>query len=160
MTDKAGRAFLIRPYRTEDREALSRMYDAFAPKRCAQGLPPEDPVARGKWLDTILARGHHVLVEIDRDIVGHGMLIPFDHDVAELANFLHQSVRDRGIGTALNQVLVDMGRRERLGRIWLSVEPSNRPAIRSYEKAGFRRRPGSLWAPEMEMEVNLSAAEA
>ncbi|MBI4543292.1 MAG: GNAT family N-acetyltransferase, partial [Gemmatimonadetes bacterium] len=43
-------------------------------------------------------------------------------------------------------------------RVWLSVEPSNRSAVRSYEKVGFQRLPGSLWAPEMEMEVRLEPA--
>jgi hypothetical protein len=35
------------------------------------------------------------------------------------------------------------------------VEPFNRAAVRSYEKAGFRRLPGTLWAPEIEMEASL-----
>jgi hypothetical protein len=40
----------------------------------------------------------------------------------------------------------------------LSVEPGNRAAVRSYEKAGFRRLPGSNWAPEVEMAVDLPVA--
>lgn len=155
LTDKQGRPFVLRPYRPEDRPSLELMYDGFEPKRVAQGLPPDDPGRRAHWLDTILASGTHLLVEVDGVVAGHGMLIPFDDHSAELANFLHQSIRDRGIGTALNRALLAAGRDAGLARAWLSVEPSNRRAIRSYEKVGFRPIFTSGWAPELEMEALL-----
>lgn len=154
-TDKHGDAFVIRPYHAEDRLAVDQMYDAFEPKRGAQGLPPADAWQRARWLDTVLGTGHHLVVEIDGRVLGHGMLLPFAEESAELANFLHQSIRDRGIGTALNQALLALATDTGLHRVWLSVEPSNRRAIRSYEKAGFRRRFTSGWAPELEMEIEV-----
>ena len=152
-TDKLGEPFLIRPFREEDRQALQEMYDDFSPKRVAQGLPPSDPRQRTRWLGSVLAGGHHLVVEIEGRVVGHGMLLPFKEGEAELANFLHQATRDRGIGTTLNRVLLKLGRELGLRRVWLSVEPFNRRAIRSYEKVGFRRHPATPWAPEVEMEV-------
>lgn len=154
-TDKLGRPFLIRPYRDEDRSALDAMFDDFSPKRAAQGLPPGDPPLRAGWLDDVLGQGHHLVVEVDGVVRGHGMLIPFGDRRAELANFLHQSVRDRGIGTALNRALLEVGAARGIERVWLSVEPSNRPAVRSYEKVGFRRVPVTGWSPELEMEIEL-----
>jgi RimJ/RimL family protein N-acetyltransferase len=154
--DKLGEPFTLRPFRAPDRAALAAMYDDFEPKRVAQGLPPAGPVQRARWLDSVLAAGYHLVVEIDGRVVGHGMLLPFQERDAELANFLHQDVRDRGIGTLLNQALLDLGRDLDLHRVWLSVEPFNRRAIRSYEKAGFRRRRMSAWAPEIEMEIFLA----
>ena len=153
--DKLGETFVLRPYRDEDRAGLQAMYDDFEPKRVAQGLPPAGVEARARWLDSVLETGHHVVVDIDGRIRGHGMLLPFRDGDAELANFLHQDTRDRGIGTTLNKALVQLGRDLGLRRVWLSVEPFNRRAIRSYEKVGFRRRPMSPWAPEVEMEVIL-----
>lgn len=153
--DKDGRAFELRAYRPEDRAELERMYDAFEPKRVAQGLPPMNADPRRQWLDTVLASGHHVLVEVEGRVAGHGMLLPFVSDGAELANFLHQSIRNRGIGTALNSALLELARHHGITRVWLSVEPSNRSAVRSYEKVGFRRKFTSGWAPELEMEVLL-----
>lgn len=154
-TDKLGRAFLIRPSTPGDREALYRMYLSFEPKRGAQGLPPAGAQSIARWLDAVLDQGTHVVVEVDQRTMGHGMLLPFEPGAAELANFLHQSVRDAGIGTSLNHYLIELGRDLGLARLWLSVEPSNRRAIRSYEKVGFRVRHPSVLAPEIEMDVSL-----
>lgn len=154
-TDKLGEPFILRPFHEADRSALKAMYDEFEPKRVAQGLPADDAQQRSRWLDSVLAGGHHLVVERADRIVGHGMLLPFRENDAELANFLHQDSRDRGIGTALNRALLDLGRELGVRRVWLSVEPFNRRAIRSYEKVGFQQRRMSAWAPEVEMEVFL-----
>ena len=154
-TDKLGEPFVLRPYRERDRPSLKAMYDAFEPKRVAQGLPPADDTQRGRWLTSVLRAGHHLVVEKDGRVVGHGMLLPFQDRDAELANFLHQETRDRGIGTTHNRALLQLAGELGIRRVWLSVEPFNRRAIRSYEKVGFQRRPTSAWAPEVEMEVLL-----
>ena len=157
MTDKEGRAFTVRRLTAHDRRALEEMYTAFEPKRGAQGLPPHDR-ALGRWLDRVLSRGEHLVVDIDGRLLGHVMLIPAEDNTAELANFLHQSIRNRGIGTAVNRFAIDVAREAGWQHVWLTVEPSNRAAVRSYEKAGFRRLPGSLWAPEIEMQVATELA--
>lgn len=155
QADKHGQPFVLRPLVPGDRAALERMYDSFEPKRGAQGLPPAHADQIARWLDTVLREGVHVVVEVEGEVLGHGMLLPVRSGTAELANFLHQSARDRGIGTVLNRFLLDLGREHGFRRVWLSVEPSNRRAIRSYEKAGFRRRPVTVWSPEVEMDVEL-----
>lgn len=156
MTDKRGESFAVRDYAPGDRRALEAMYADFEPKRAAQGLPPEGQPGLGRWLDRSLARGRHLVVEIGGALLGHLMLMPVEPDTVELANFLHQSIRDRGIGTALNTVALELARDAGCRRVWLSVEPSNRAAVRSYQKVGFRRRPGSHWAPEVEMEFVIT----
>jgi diamine N-acetyltransferase len=158
LIDKRGEAYTVRAYAPTDRAALMAMYAAFQPKRAAQGLPPADDGARRRWIDRVLAGGAHFVVDIGGRVLGHAMLMPLDDGSLELANFLHQSVRDRGIGTALNRYALEAARAAGAARVWLSVEPANTAAIRSYEKAGFRRLPGSLWAPEMEMAVELCCA--
>ena len=171
MTDAAAIPYTIRAYTSADRWGLEAMYADFEPKRAAQGLPPTGDEARRRWLDRTLSRGRHLVAVVAGRIIGHVMLIPMDGDVgsdgdgdaarpraAELANFVHQSVRNRGIGTALNRAAVAAARADGYRRVWLSVEPSNRAAILSYERAGFRRLPGSLWAPEIEMAVDFDVA--
>jgi diamine N-acetyltransferase len=155
-TDKEGRPFLIRAIQPGDDAALQEMYVSFEPKRVAQGLPPARPDQIAHWLDGLLTGGSHlVVIGDDGRVVGHGMLLPYAPGEAELANFLHQSTRDRGIGTALNQALLDLAREQGQSMVWLCVEPTNRRAIRSYEKVGFRRRAASPWSPEVEMDVRL-----
>lgn len=161
LTDKNGAAFRARAYAPEDRRALEAMYQDFEPRRAAQGLPPADSTRTRQWLARVLASGLHFVAEQDGRIVGHAMLVPIDEQEGlELANFVHQSARGRGIGTALNQMAVEAARANGCARLWLSVEPSNRAALRSYEKVGFRMLPGSWWAPEVEMAIDLAPEPA
>ncbi|HEX2210327.1 MAG TPA: GNAT family N-acetyltransferase [Longimicrobium sp.] len=155
--------FTVRRYRPEDRAALDAFYDAFEPKRAAQGLPPEGPARVARWLGGVLAGGDHLIVEVDGRLVGHAMLMPTGRDgVREYAIFLDQSVRGRGMGTQVNRLSAELARTLDLERLWLSVEPHNRAAVRSYQKAGYRFRTSTLYSPEFEMELDLSpgAAEA
>jgi RimJ/RimL family protein N-acetyltransferase len=155
LLDKEGRPFVVRRLRPEqDRAALEAMYRAFEPKRGAQGLPPAEKGINA-WLDRVLAGGQHFGVIIDGQLLGHVMLLPIDERRVELANFLHQSARNRGIGTWINRIAIEAARADGQERVWLCVEPFNRAAVRSYEKAGFRRLPGSLWESEIEMETEL-----
>jgi ribosomal protein S18 acetylase RimI-like enzyme len=158
LVDKLGNPFHVRELEgRDDRIRLHRMYAAFVPKRAAQGLPPETDHGIQRWLDRVLAHGRHLGIEINGSLCGHGMLVPMDDPKeTELANFLHQSIRGRGIGTALNRLLVTRALEAGYNRVWLSVEPSNIAAIRSYTNAGFKTLRNSLWAPEIEMEVVLN----
>lgn len=159
LIDKEGRPYVVRRLRpVEDRLALEAMYLSFEPKRGAQGLPPHEG-GLGRWLNHILAGGHHMVVDIDRELLGHVMILPIDGERGELANFLHQSIRSRGIGTTLNAIALQVAREVGLKRVWLCVEPFNRAAVRSYEKAGFRRLPGTLFASEIEMEATIEEGE-
>ena len=158
LIDREGRPFIVRRLTPDDRLPLEAMYHAFEPKRGAQGLPPRDD-ALAAWLDRVLATGDHLGVIVNNELLGHVMLLPINDDRAELANFLHQSIRNRGIGTAINRIALLVARERGRSRVWLCVEPFNRAAVRSYEKAGFRRLPGSLWETEIEMEASLDEVD-
>ena len=148
---EASAAFSTRDYQPSDRNDLIAMYADFEPKRAAQGLPPTGEGKIGIWLDRILKRGQHMVVHVEGLLRGHIMLVPMEDGSLELANFLHQSVRNRGIGTALNAMALRLAREAGHSRVWLSVEPGNKAAVRSYEKVGFKKLPGSNWAPEIEL---------
>jgi RimJ/RimL family protein N-acetyltransferase len=152
--DREGRPYGVRRLTPADRPALEAMYIAFEPKRGAQGLPPQ-PEALKPWLGRVLATGEHLGVFVDGRLLGHLMLLPISDDRVELANFLHQSIRNRGIGTGINRIALDVAREMGMRSVWLCVEPFNRAAVRSYERAGFKRLPGSLWQAEIEMEAEL-----
>lgn len=156
LRDREGRVFTVRDFRPEDRPLLQGFYDAFEPKRAAQGLPPEGTARITRWLDGVLTGGTHLIVEVEGRLAGHAMLMPTGKaGVREYAIFLDQSVRGRGMGTQVNRVSVEVARTLDVDRLWLSVEPHNRPAVRSYQKAGYRFRPATLYSPELEMELEL-----
>ena len=157
--DKSGAAFVIRAYAPADRAALEAFYDRFEPKRCAQGLPPKGADRVARWLDAVLPQGHHLLVEREGEIVGHAFLVPAGTEgVAEYAIFLDRDLRGQGVGTETNRVAVEVARAAGLRRLWLSVEPHNRPATRSYQKVGFQFLPGTVYSVEAEMELELESA--
>jgi RimJ/RimL family protein N-acetyltransferase len=159
--DKEGRVFTVRAYQDGDRPCLEAFYADFEPKRAAQGLPPEGAHRVTRWLDAVLPTGNHLVVEMEGRLVGHAMLMPTTRDaVREYAIFLHQDVRGRGMGTEVNRRTVEIARLLRLDRLWLSVEPHNRPAVRSYEKAGFQFRPATVFSSEMEMEMAIAGETA
>lgn len=74
---------------------------------------------------------------------------------SEFANFVHQAVRNRGIGTMLGRAALEASREAGAHSIWLSVEPSNRAAVRSYMRLGFHAVPGAIAPSEMEMMLEL-----
>jgi diamine N-acetyltransferase len=155
LHDKQGAAFQVAPYRPGDRALLDAFYRDFEPKRAAQGLPPfgEERIAR--WLDAILPQGLHLIACRAGELIGHAFVVPTEKAAGEYAVFLRQDERGRGVGTALNRATLDAARTAGYRRIWLSVAPHNRAAIRSYEKVGFRFRPGTIYSPEAEMELEL-----
>jgi RimJ/RimL family protein N-acetyltransferase len=156
VADNEGRAFTVRALAPDDRARLDAFYESFEPARAAQGLPPQGEARIRRWLDRILGSGLHLMVERSEAVVGHAMLIATDDPrVSEYAIFLHQSVRGHGLGTEINRLAIALARMQGVGRLWLSVEPENRAAVRSYEKAGWRYAPASLYSPELEMELVL-----
>jgi ribosomal protein S18 acetylase RimI-like enzyme len=160
-TDQFGAPFVVRRMETSDRPRLEAFYDDFHPKRAAQGLPPEGRGRVARWLDTVLKGGTHLLVEEGGELRGHAFLIPGEGEgEAEYAIFLHQVLRGRGVGTQVNRLAAEVARADGVRKLWLSVEPHNRPAIRSYQKAGYQFRPASLYATEVEMELELAPPSA
>lgn len=156
LRDREGRVFNVRDYRPGDRALLDAFYDAFEPKRAAQGLPPEGTARIERWLDGVLADGTHLIVEVEGELAGHAMLMPTGKaGVREYAIFLDERVRGRGMGTQVNRLSAEVARTLEVDRLWLSVEPHNRPAVRSYQKAGYRFRPATMYTPELEMELEL-----
>jgi diamine N-acetyltransferase len=159
LHDKEGRPFTVRALEAGDRAALEAFYDAFDPKRAAQGLPPAGQARVARWLNQILAKGTHLAVERGGHLVGHAMLLAMDRPgVQEYAIFLAREVRGQGVGTQVNRVAVEVARATGVERLWLSVEPHNRAALRSYEKAGFTFVAATVYSPEVEMELVLTSA--
>jgi RimJ/RimL family protein N-acetyltransferase len=154
--DKNGLPFGVRPLLDSDAPALLVFYDDFEPKRAAQGLPPKGIDRVRRWLNTILASGRHLLAFRDGVLIGHALLMPTQREgVAEYARCRRAPAPGQGVGTELTRAAIEAAREAGLRRLWLSVEFQNRAAVRSYEKAGFRFLPNTIYSPEAEMELLL-----
>jgi RimJ/RimL family protein N-acetyltransferase len=138
-------------------DELVEMYEAFQPKRAAQGLPPVGRDRIIAWLRHLQKSGHNLLALWNRRVIGHSMLCPVDPQRAEFAIFLHQGFRNQGIGTGLTDVTLNYARQRGFRHIWLSVEVNNRCAIRVYRKKGFRL--SDLFGPEQEMILDLEEGQ-
>lgn len=125
--------FELRAATPADRPALLAMYTTFEPRPGSLGLPPRYGLEQ--WLDRIQPFPNLLLWDRDR-VVGHGILCPQD-DAAEVAVFIHQEYRSRGLGTLLLSELVQQARRMGLRRVWGMTELDNVPMLRLARSLGF-----------------------
>ena len=134
-------------------DELVEMYNNFAPKRAAQGLPPVGRERIVAWIRHLQKSGHNLVALWNGKVIGHSMLCPMERQRAEFAIFLHQDFRNQGIGTGLTQVTLNYARLKGLRNVWLSVEVNNHCAIRVYKKKGFQV--SEMFGPEQEMALDL-----
>ena len=116
-----------------DRQALVEMYLSFEPKGAAFGLPPrKEPET---WLDHLTAYPNFV-AWADGQVVGHSVLCP-EGDLGEVAVFVHQDYRQRGLGKKLLRELVQEAQRLGLRKMWGMAETDNFPMFRLAFSLGF-----------------------
>lgn len=138
IQDKKGCTYEISLGDGRDFESLLKMYDVFLPKKTAQGLPPEERPAREQWVQCLMDKGENLLVWSDAEVVGHGALLPdFNRKDAEYMIFVNQTLRGRGLGTALTRAAMLRARELSLSTVWLTVDGHNYRAIGLYKKFGF-----------------------
>ncbi len=137
--DKDGLAFELGPAGEGDGPALKNMYDRFSPKAVAQGLPPEGDEQRRVWVEGLLNDAENLLARQGDRVVGHCALIP-DHGRgdAEYIIFVDKQYRNKGLGTVLTGDILELAKALGLKLIWLCVAVTNFPAVRLYQKSGFR----------------------
>lgn len=138
----------------DERDSLAAMYDTFGPADRAQGIPPANPRRRDDWLDRLL-EGIEVLGWHREEAVAHGVLLDGGPG-HELALFVHPDYRGTRIGSALLRTLLGRGRSASVERVWLSVERTNRSAVRLYREAGFETVSAHGGGITTVMEMRLS----
>ncbi len=125
--------FELRAATPADRPALLEMYESFAPKAAAMGLPPRHGIEQ--WLESVQSFPN-LLIWAASQVVGHGLLCPQDGS-AEVAVFIHQDFRARGLGKLLLSELLKEARRMGLRRVWGMTELDNVPMLRLARSLGF-----------------------
>jgi RimJ/RimL family protein N-acetyltransferase len=153
MTD----SIRIREIGPAQRDLLVGMYDRFVPLGAALGLPPPAPEERRAWVGRALAHKVNVAAfSPAANVVGHCFLAADQAGSAELAIFVDQEFRGRGVGTALVMAALEWGAETGLRRVWSLTSSDNRAALRLQERCGFRVQAVSV---EIEMEVDLAICE-
>jgi ribosomal protein S18 acetylase RimI-like enzyme len=155
IRDTCGNPFSLRLYQPEgdDYRSLTVMYQGFEPKERSQGLPARLEQQREGWLRYMMEEGINLLAVIEEKVVGHAALFKMEHDTrCEFLIFVHQDYQDRGIGSALTEMIKELAQELGFEQIWLTVQTSNVKAIRMYEKVGFR----ITESPDIECVMMLS----
>jgi RimJ/RimL family protein N-acetyltransferase len=144
----------VRPLNTEDRELLLRMYRSFDPLGGAQGLPPRNEEIREIWIDRALKEKINVgAFSAAGDLAGHSFLASSDGGDTELAVFVHQGSRRRGIGTAMVRAVLQRAEQTGLRRIRATAASENFPALRFLKRWGFRSSGFTYAATELHLEL-------
>lgn len=159
FTDKEEEALIARPYRSEDLETLVDMYEDLDSYSRTMGLPPADRLQIENWLMKLMDRGWGLVVLLGDRIVGHVAATPETSSTPEIVIFVHQDVRDRGIGTELmKQLLAHAADKDHSG-LSLEVSSGKERAISVYENIGFDVIESTLRELQMEISLESSIAE-
>jgi RimJ/RimL family protein N-acetyltransferase len=136
------------------RDPLITMYDRFDPLGAALGLPPRTAEARLKWIGSALGQIVNVAAFSPAgEVVGHCFLAADKPGSAEMAVFVHQEFRRRGIGAALLNRALEWGWAAELGRVWAVTASDNRAALRLLMNCGFRLIESDSSVTEMEIDL-------
>jgi len=147
----------VRPIGPPQRDLLIAMYDRFEPLGAALGLPPCTPDARHHWIENVVSQIVTVAAfSPDGQVVGHCFLAADQPESAEIAVFVRQDFRRRGVGSELVKRALDFAAAKGVGHVWALTATENRAALQLLTTSGFRlMRFGS---GTVELDIDLGAA--
>ena len=138
-------ALAVRAARPDDADAICRIYNQGIEDRVATlETEPRTPEERRQWL---AARGprHPVIVAEDAHgaVRGWGSLNPFNprgayRFVADFSIYVERGARGQGVGRAMLERLIELGREYGYHKLVLSAFPTNASGMALYERLGFR----------------------
>jgi GNAT superfamily N-acetyltransferase len=141
---------LVRQVTPEELPLLEAMYGSFEPQEVALGLPPRDPERRREWLKALL-EGINFVGVIGEAVVGHLAIMPAGQ-AGELACFVHQDCRRRGVATAMGNAAVADARRRGLTWLWVLIGSDNSPARSALLNYGFH----TAWESQGEVKMTFA----
>ena len=140
-------------------DLLVKMYDRFEPLGAALGLPPREEETRHEWIEGVLRHRMNLAAFSPAGAAaGHCFLVSDKPGSAEMAIFVHQAFRRRGVATALVKTMLEWGCEEGLRRVWTLTGSENTAALRLQEKFGFRLTNAAFYGVEMEIRLPRACA--
>jgi len=145
----------IRAVGRQQRDLLIEMYERFEPLGAALGLPPRGKEPRREWIEVALSQEMNLGAWSPAGAaVGHCFLVADQEASAELAVFVRQEFRRRGVATALVKTMLERGCTSGLRRIWALTGSENHASLRLLDRCGFRPiSAGSCGAEEFELHL-------
>lgn len=135
---------------------LIAMYETFDPLGAALGLPPHTREARRRWIANAVCETVNVAAFSPAgETVGHAFLAPDNPGSAEIAVFVHQDFRRRGIGVELLREALEWGRAVHLRRVWAVTASENRAALRLLTRCGFRLVRSDSDVAEFDLDLDV-----
>lgn len=151
--DREGQPYLIRLAAQSDRAALISMYEDLESADRSMGIPPTEPEAIERWVDSLLERGWHLIVSDGTNIVGHVGVVPAHESAPEVLIFVHQEYQCRGIGTELLKQTIAYARESEHAALKATIPSRKRQAIRVKQNLSFEIT--ERYRGELELELSL-----
>lgn len=103
------------------------------------------PIAHARLLDMVQNRSMTALVARDgRELVGFGAIVIYNVPTEKRAwieeVMVDEKYRGQGLGEKLSLQLIEIAKKERVNRIYLSSGPKRIAARKLYEKLGFEKK--------------------
>ena len=143
----------IRAVGLSERDLLIGMYEQFDPLGVALGLPPYTEEGRRSWIGEALAQKINGAAFAAGHLVGHCFLAANQPDSAELAIFVHQDFRRKGVGSGLVKSALKWAGAAGFQRIWSLTSCKNMAALRLQLRCGFRVAKSDFHTAEMEIDL-------
>jgi PAS domain S-box-containing protein len=154
IRDREGRALQVALAGDKGLMRLLAFYEAFEPKGGFEGLPPPRKKERRRWVVGLVGGWRNFLILDGDQMIGHVAVTLGESDLEELIIFIHQDYRGKGVGSEALRHVCRLLEQEGCRTLWVTVESTNRAAIRCLEKVGFRVTSEGL-QPEREMVLDL-----
>ena len=139
------------------RDLLIAMYDRFDPLGAALGLPSLSAEARHEWIGSALGQIVNVAAFSPAgEVVGHCFLAADKPGSAEIAVFVRQESRRKGIGAALLKKALELGWVAELGRVWAVTAGDNRAALSLLMSCGFCLTQSASAVAELDIDLPVS----
>ena len=133
-------------------DLLIKMYDQFEPLGAVQGLPPLMSETRREWTERALDHSPNLAAFSPAgEAIGHCFLVIDKPGSAEIAVFVQQGWRRRGIGKALVTAALDYGTAACLRRVWSTTSSENSPALCLLMSCGFHPKRSGCFEVELDL---------
>jgi GNAT superfamily N-acetyltransferase len=155
----AAEQFRIQDFDPSMLPALRSMYESFSPRGAAKGLPPVWDHALSSWLNTVTDRYINLIAlpqDASQSVAGHLMMAATKEEEAELALFVHQDFRRKGLGARMLRESIQRAEKAGYRRLWAAVDIERPFVIAMLQRAGFRLL-SPADEPDFEMELLIDS---